>query len=123
MVTTGSVMTVTGSRMQSPVMLEIAVGENSPGFTPSSGSSVLPAPFRTPKKNSGPFSVTRNRRLPSARVTTADVQRVARHYLTPENRTLYALLPEGTAPKTKANVEKQGFIGRILAPGPAAGCE
>jgi hypothetical protein len=58
MVTTGSVMTVTGSRMQSPVMLEIAVGENSPGFTPSSGSSVLPAPFRTPKKNSGPFSVT-----------------------------------------------------------------
>jgi zinc protease len=39
------------------------------------------------------------------RVTTADVQRVARHYLTPENRTLYALLPEGSAPKAKANVE------------------
>jgi len=39
------------------------------------------------------------------RVTTADVQRVARHYLTPENRTLYALLPEGAAPKAKANVE------------------
>ena len=38
-------------------------------------------------------------------VTTADVQRVARHYLTPENRTLYALLPEGSAPKAKANVE------------------
>jgi zinc protease len=34
------------------------------------------------------------------RVTPADVQRVARQYLTPENRTLYALLPEGTAPKT-----------------------
>ncbi len=33
------------------------------------------------------------------RVTPADVQRVARQYLTPENRTLYALLPEGTAPK------------------------
>jgi zinc protease len=34
------------------------------------------------------------------RVTPADVQRVARQYLNPENRTLYALLPEGTAPKT-----------------------
>ncbi|HEX4262779.1 MAG TPA: pitrilysin family protein [Verrucomicrobiae bacterium] len=34
------------------------------------------------------------------RVTPADVQRVARTYLTPENRTLYALLPEGAAPKT-----------------------
>ena len=39
------------------------------------------------------------------RVTTNDVQRVARHYLTPENRTLYALLPEGAAPKPRANVE------------------
>ncbi len=39
------------------------------------------------------------------RVTTNDVQRVARLYLTPENRTLYALLPEGAAPKLKANVE------------------
>jgi zinc protease len=33
------------------------------------------------------------------RVTLADVQRAARHYLTDENRTLYALLPPGTAPK------------------------
>jgi zinc protease len=39
------------------------------------------------------------------RVTTADVQRVTRLYLTPENRTLYALLPEGASPKLKANVE------------------
>ncbi len=38
-------------------------------------------------------------------VTTNDVQRVTRQYLTPENRTLYALLPEGAAPKAKANVE------------------
>ena len=39
------------------------------------------------------------------RVTPADVQRVARQYLTPENRTLYALLPEGTAPKTSHAAE------------------
>src|SRR6185312_11006511 len=39
------------------------------------------------------------------RVTPADVQRVARHYLTPENRTLYALLPEGTAPKASTTSE------------------
>ncbi|HEX9048611.1 MAG TPA: pitrilysin family protein, partial [Verrucomicrobiae bacterium] len=38
-------------------------------------------------------------------VTTNDVQRVARQYLTAENRTLYALLPDGAAPKAKANVE------------------
>jgi zinc protease len=39
------------------------------------------------------------------RVTPADVQRVAREYLTPENRTLYALLPEGAAPKTSLTSE------------------
>ena len=39
------------------------------------------------------------------RVTIADVQRVARTYLTAENRTIYALLPEGAKPKTKADVE------------------
>jgi zinc protease len=39
------------------------------------------------------------------RVTHADVQRVARHYLTPENRTLYALLPEGATPKPKVEIE------------------
>ncbi len=33
------------------------------------------------------------------RLTPADLQRVAREYLTTENRTLYALLPAGTAPK------------------------
>ncbi len=37
--------------------------------------------------------------------TPAEIQRVARHYLTPENRTLYALLPEGTAPKPAAQTE------------------
>ena len=39
------------------------------------------------------------------RVTNADVQRVARQYLTAENRTLYALLPEGASPRFKANIE------------------
>jgi zinc protease len=39
-------------------------------------------------------------------VSHADVQRVARHYLTAENRTLYALLPNGTSPKISAAVEK-----------------
>ena len=39
------------------------------------------------------------------RLKPADLQRVARQYLTPENRTLYALLPEGTAPKATASVE------------------
>ncbi len=34
------------------------------------------------------------------RVTPADLQRVAREYLTTENRTLYALLPAGTKVKT-----------------------
>ena len=33
------------------------------------------------------------------RLTPADLQRVAREYLTTENRTLYALLPTNTAPK------------------------
>jgi len=33
------------------------------------------------------------------RANPADLQRVAREYLTTENRTLYALLPNGTAPK------------------------
>ena len=52
------------------------------------------------------------------RVTTNDVQRVARHYLTPENRTLYALLPEGAAPKAKANVElnTDNAIQKIVLP-------
>jgi zinc protease len=39
------------------------------------------------------------------RVTPDDVQRVAREYLTAENRTLYALLPEGTTPKPKVEIE------------------
>jgi zinc protease len=39
------------------------------------------------------------------RVTPADVQRVARQYLTAENRTLYALLPEGTSPKASVATE------------------
>ncbi len=38
------------------------------------------------------------------RITLADIQRVVRHYLTDENRTLYALLPEGARPKPKVEV-------------------
>ncbi len=38
-------------------------------------------------------------------ITPADLQRVARQYLTSENRTLYALLPDGSAPKLAATVE------------------
>ena len=39
------------------------------------------------------------------RITPADLQRVACEYLTPENRTLYALLPTGASPKEVAHVE------------------
>ncbi len=39
------------------------------------------------------------------RVTAADIQRVAREYLTPENRTLYALLPAGTRTDLKSTHE------------------
>ena len=38
-------------------------------------------------------------------VTPADILRVAREYLTPENRTLYALLPTGAAPKSAVSIE------------------
>ena len=38
------------------------------------------------------------------RVTPAALQRVAREYLTPSGRTLYALLPAGAAPKTAGDV-------------------
>jgi zinc protease len=40
------------------------------------------------------------------RVTPADLQRVAREHLTAENRTLYALLPDGAAPKPPVASEK-----------------
>jgi len=39
-------------------------------------------------------------------VSHADVQRVARHYLTAENCTLCALLPNNTSPKISAAIEK-----------------
>jgi zinc protease len=38
-------------------------------------------------------------------VTPDDLRRVAQSYLTPENRTLYGLLPNGTAPKPATRVE------------------
>jgi zinc protease len=40
------------------------------------------------------------------RVVPEDLQRVARQYLTTENRTLYALLPNGAAPKTSIDIEQ-----------------
>jgi zinc protease len=40
------------------------------------------------------------------RLKPADLQRVARKYLTTENRTLYALLPNGAAPKQQVTAEK-----------------
>ncbi|MHB8520817.1 MAG: M16 family metallopeptidase [Limisphaerales bacterium] len=39
------------------------------------------------------------------KLTPAELQRVAGEYLTAENRTLYALLPSGTAPRPSAAVE------------------
>jgi zinc protease len=39
------------------------------------------------------------------KISAANVQRVAREYLTAENRTLYALLPVGTSPKISATSE------------------
>ena len=39
------------------------------------------------------------------RVTPAEIQRVAREYLTPENRTLYSLLPAGANPQLAATKE------------------
>ncbi|HWY78097.1 MAG TPA: pitrilysin family protein [Verrucomicrobiae bacterium] len=42
------------------------------------------------------------------RVTPTDLQRVAREYLTPDNRTVYALLPTGAAPKPQRVGELPG---------------
>src|ERR1039457_579178 len=41
------------------------------------------------------------------RVRPDDIRRVAREYLTAENRTLYTLLPNGTAPKPSVAVEEK----------------
>jgi zinc protease len=41
------------------------------------------------------------------RLTAADLQRAAITYLTPENRTLYALLPRGSRPAIKLSTEQQ----------------
>jgi zinc protease len=51
-------------------------------------------------------------------ITPADIQRVARQHLTPENRTLYALLPEGTEPKPAASPElfREKNIDKITLP-------
>lgn len=41
------------------------------------------------------------------RLTPADLQRVANTYLTPENRTLYALLPKGSRPAVALSTEQK----------------
>ncbi len=53
------------------------------------------------------------------RVTPAILQRVAREYLTPANRTLYALLPHGAAPKVAAalsHVSAESAVQKIVLP-------
>jgi zinc protease len=52
------------------------------------------------------------------RVKPADLQRVAREYLTTENRTLYALLPNGAAPKSTVTAERtrEGDIQKFVLP-------
>lgn len=41
------------------------------------------------------------------RLTPSDLQRVAKSHLTPENRTLYALLPEGSRPPLELSTEQK----------------
>ncbi|MGO8698444.1 MAG: M16 family metallopeptidase [Limisphaerales bacterium] len=52
------------------------------------------------------------------RVTPASLQRVAREYLTPANRTLYALLPTGAAPKAveTVGVSKESAVRKMVLP-------
>jgi len=52
------------------------------------------------------------------RVTPSTLQRVAREYLIPSNRTLYALLPSGAAPKTveTARVSVESATQKIILP-------
>ena len=52
------------------------------------------------------------------RVSLADIQRAARHYLADENRSLYALLPSGTAPKPalESSVNKEFPIQKFDLP-------
>ena len=40
-------------------------------------------------------------------ITRAELRRIARHYLAPENRTLYALLPQGCAPRRTMVTEQR----------------
>jgi zinc protease len=52
------------------------------------------------------------------RVTPATLQRVARAYLVPSNRTLYALVPRGTAPKARevSKVSAEATVKKIDCP-------
>ncbi|MCC6233450.1 MAG: insulinase family protein [Verrucomicrobiales bacterium] len=54
------------------------------------------------------------------KVTPAEVRRVAQQYLTAENRTLCALLPEGSQPtveRSRAAIRSNGIVKRVLANG------
>jgi zinc protease len=53
------------------------------------------------------------------KVTPAELQRVARQYLTSENCTVYALLPTGTSPKTSSVIEgaQEHPIEKFVVPG------
>jgi len=52
------------------------------------------------------------------RVTPAEIQRVARQYLTPENRTLYALLPQGSKSMETKQIEssKENAVEKFVLP-------
>jgi zinc protease len=52
------------------------------------------------------------------KVTPADIRRVASEYLTPANRTIYALMPNGTAPKSAVSVSvvAENAIQKIVLP-------
>jgi zinc protease len=68
--------------------------------------------------SSGDLNFSERYLVAAKSVTPADLQRVARQYLTPSNRTLYALLPTGAAPKAAAQtrVAAENAVRKIVLP-------